>query len=298
MKEQTTQWEEWKKTMTGTDKKVWIVTAAVLLVLILAALTVAYGIGTKKQGQDELCPYQWEQKSSGELAVTIDVSAVKKVDFAAVTAEDTGEIIQCEIRRTGNKVRCTFRGTEMGVTQIVLQGQRTEPVPETVCQIRLVLSVQEDLSVDVLETEETENVTFQKVEAQNAFPCYYLPYTQDAGTPLEIRVQQTEDENWMFVTEGDVMAVSAMRYEGTCYLGILSGAASAATADTTGAATEISEAGAMLYNAAEDIQYTFVLSVMSDGTLAVKSAAAGNCELTQEGDSFRTLDMPEEDSNQ
>lgn len=306
MKEQTTQWDEWKKVFTGTDKKVWIVTAAVLLVLLAAGGFFLHGFGTRQQGQDELCPYQWEQKSSGELVVTVDASAVKDADFNIVTPEDAEIKTECEIRQSGSKIRCTFRGTEMGVTQVILQGQRTEPVPETVCQIRLVLSVQEDLSVEVVEAEETEAVTFQKVDAENAFPCYYIPYTEESSTALEIQVQQTEDDNWMFLTEGDVMTVSVMRYQGTCYMGILAresmnGAITEEAGGTetmeASAAGEVSEAKVMIYNTVEDVQYTFVFSVMSDNTLVVKSAAAGGCEITEEGNSIPTLEVPDFDSN-
>ena len=275
------QWKEWIKTAKETDKKVWIVTAAILLVLAAVMLAVVRS-GGKAQEQNGLCPYRWEQKDSGELELEIDTSAVQDAVWSAEFPENAEEIIGYEIRKTGNKVRCTIRGTQMGGTQLTLLCRRTAPVLETVCRIEMSLGVQEDLSVEMTGVTETEEVCFQQVEAQNMFPCYYIPYTTTKNTALEIRLLQVTDDNWEYHTEGDVAAGSAMRLDGICYLEILAG-------ENHG--EEETEAVAVISNTAENIRYTFVIAVMPDGTLQVKEASAGSCEAeTEEGGSFTSWD--------
>lgn len=273
------QWEEWKKIMTGTDKKVWIVTGAVILGLLAVVIVLSVIFGGRPGQQEGLCPYSYEQKDSGELVLTIDSSAVPDGVWSAELSEDAEENIEYEIRTTGNNVKCTIRGTQMGATQLLLSCRRTEPVAETVCMIEAALGVQEDLSVEMVGATETEPVCFRQVEAQNAYPCYYMPYTENGDDVLEIRLLQVTDDNWEYRTEGNVTAVSAMRLNGVCFVGIL--------------AKELqeTEGRVVLYNRVEDICYSFTIGVTAEGTLQVKEASAGNCEAEEkEGSTFRSWD--------
>lgn len=273
------QWEEWKKIMTETDKKVWVITAAVILGLLAVVIVLSVVFGGKRGTQDGLCPYSCEQKDSGELVLTIDSSAVPGAVWSVELPESAEENIEYELRTTGNKVKCTIRGIQMGGTQLTLLCQRTEPVAETVCIIEAVLGVQEDLSVETVEVTETEPVCFTQVEAQNAYPCYYIPYTVSADDVLEIRLLQVSDDNWEYRTEGAVMAGSAMRLNGICSVSIQA------------KESQEAEGKVFLYNRTEDICYTFIIGVTSEGTLQVKEASAGNCESgEEEGGTFRSWD--------
>lgn len=273
------QWEDWKKIMTGTDKKVWIVTAAVILGLLAVVIVLSVIFGGKRAQQGGLCPYNYEQKDSGELVLTIDASAVPDAVWSAELSEDAEENIEYEIRTTGNKVKCTIRGTQMGGTQLILSCLKTEPVAETVCVIEAALGVQEDLSVEMIGVTETEPVSFRQVEAQNAYPCYYIPVTENGDDALEIRLLQVTDDNWEYRTEGNVAAGSAMRLDGVCSMGVLAKKA------------QESEGKVILYNRTEDIRYTFTIGVTEKGTLYVKEATVGNCEMQdEEGGIFRSWD--------
>ena len=273
------QWEEWKKIMTGTDKKVWVVTAAVILALAAAVFVLSVIFGGKQGQQDGICPYSYEQKDSGELVLTIDSSAVPDAVWSAELSEDAEENIEYDLKTTGNKVKCIIRGTQMGGTQLILSCRRTEPVAETVCTIEASLGVQEDLSVEMAGATETEPVCFRQVDAQNAYPCYYLPYTESRDDVLEIRLLQVTNDNWEYRTEGNVTAGSAMRMNEVCSIGILAREAQEA------------EGTVILYNRTEDIRYTFTIAVTAEGTLQVEEAHAGNCEAgDEEGDTFRSWD--------
>lgn len=290
------QWEEWKKMLAETDRKVWIVTGIVILGLVIVVLLMFSLFGGTKQEQDALCPYRWEQKDSGELVLEIDSSAVGNVTWTAERAEDAEEKVSCEIKTSGHKSRCTFRGTEMGITQIILSCQRTEPITESVCSIELSLSVDGDLAVDVVEASETENICFVKLDAETKYSCYYLPLTETENSPLEIRIEQAGNSEWSYRTEGDVTVGAAEQFEGTLHLELFAreaqGTEVAATeSETTAEVTDSSEAGVLIYNTAENIQYTFTITVMSDHTLRVTDAAVESCEYTQdEGNTFRSWD--------
>ena len=273
------QWEEWKKIMTGTDKKVWIVTAAVILALAAAVFVLSVIFGGKQGQQDGICPYSYEQKDSGELVLTIDSSAVPDAVWSAELSEDAEENIEYDLKTTGNKVKCIIRGIQMGGTQLILSCRRTEPVAETVCTIEVSLGVQEDLSVEMAGATETEPVRFRQVDAQNAYPCYYIPYTESSEDALEIRLLQVTDDNWEYRAEGNVTAGSAMRLDGVCSVEILA------------KEPQEAEGTVILYNRTEDISYTFTIAVTAEGTLQVKEVYAGSCETgDEEGDTFRSWD--------
>lgn len=274
------QWEEWKKIMAGTDKKVWVVTAAVIVGLLAVTIALSVIFGGKSGQQDGICPYSYEQKDSGELVVMIDSSAVPDAVWSAEIPEDAEENIEYDIKTTGSKVKCTIRGIQMGGTQLLLSCQRTEPVVETVCTIEAVLGVQEDLSVKVVEAVETESVCFRQVEADNSYLCYYMPYTESDDDVLEIRLLQVTDDNWEYRTEGNVAVASAMRLGGVC------------TMEISAKGSQEAEGTVILYHRVEDIRYTFSIAVTEEGTLQVKEASVGNCEAgTEEGGSFKTWDI-------
>ena len=274
------QWEEWKKIMTETDKKVWVVTATVILGLLAVVIVLSVIFGGKQSQQGGICPYSYEQKDSGELVLTIDSSAVPDAVWSAELPEDAEDNIEYDMKTTGNKVKCTIRGTQMGGTQLILSCRRTEPVTETVCILEASLGVQEDLSVEMVEATETEPVGFRQVEAQNAYPCYYMPYTQNSDDILEIRLLQVTDDNWEYRAEGNVTAGAAMRLDGVCSMEILA------------RGSQEGEGRVILYNRTEDIQYTFVIGVTAEGTIQVKEVNAGICDAgEEEGGTFKSWDI-------
>lgn len=262
------------------QKKIMTIIAAVILGLLAVTIALSVMFGGTRGQQGGICPYSYEQINSGELAVTIDSSAVPDAVWSAELPEDAEENIEYDVKTTGSKVKCTIRGIQMGGTQLILSCQRTEPVVETVCTIAVALGVQEDLSVEVVEAVETESVCFRQVEADNSYPCYYMPYTESDDDVLEIRLQQVTDDNWEYRTEGNVTVTSAMRLGGVCTMEISAKGAQEAEGTVT------------LYNRVEDIRYTFSIAVTEEGTLQVKEASVGNCEAgAEEGGSFKTWDI-------